>query len=60
MAAQDSKTHSWKQRRADVGNNIFINVELIGHSGDEDMWDDIYEGTLIIIKDSIVIMSSRE
>jgi hypothetical protein len=48
------------QKRLTLGGNIVISVGLFGHSGDEEVWDGMDEGTLSKTKEMLDDMHKRK
>ena len=49
-----------EQKRLTLGGNIVISVGLFGHSGDEEVWDGMDEGTLSKTKEMLDDMHKRK
>ena len=48
------------QKRLTIEGNIVISVGLFGHSGDQEVWDDMGEGTLSKTKEMLDGMHKRK
>ena len=48
------------QKRLTLGGNIVISVGLFGHSGDQEVWDGLDEGTLSKTKEMLDDMHKRK
>ena len=48
------------QKRLTLEGNIVISVDLFGHSGDREVWENMDEGTLTAIKEMLDDMHKRK
>ena len=48
------------QKRLTLKGNIVISVELFGHSGDEEVWEGVDEGTISKTKEMLDDMHKRK
>ena len=61
MEAHALKMNSWKRRKdLTLAGNIVINVGLFGHSGDNEVWENMDEGTLTKTKEMLDDMHKRK
>ena len=60
MVAPDSKTNLWKfKKRLTLEGSIVISVGFFGHSDDNEVWENMDEGTLTKTKEILDDMHKR-